>query len=56
MVEFREIEYLLDKVNAEFGTKENYCLFCKSNKYNSKVGIVHKEKCIIMRLREVIEL
>lgn len=54
MIEYSEIEYLLDKANGEHGTKESLCLFCNAKKYDSKVGIIHKPLCIIMRLREEI--
>ena len=50
----KEIEYLMDKANAEHGTKKAYCLFCNSTKYDGKVGIVHHKKCIIQRLRNII--
>lgn len=54
-LEYKEIEYLLDKANGEHGTKESLCLFCNAKKYDSKVGIIHKPLCIIMRLREEIK-
>lgn len=56
MVDLKEIEYIMDRANGEFGTKESYCLFCNSKEYNSKVGIIHKEQCIILRLRKAINI
>ena len=50
-----EIENKLDEVNGEYGSKDELCIFCKANKYNSKVGIVHAKDCVIMRLREALK-
>jgi len=50
-----KIEKKLDEINADYGSKEEYCIFCKCKEYNSKVGIVHKEDCIILELREEIK-
>jgi len=55
MIELKEIEYIMDKANGEFGTKESYCLFCNSKEYNTKVGIVHHKLCMIQRLRDEIK-
>ena len=45
----------LDKINGNYGSKENYCIFCNSKEYNSKVGIVHKEDCIIQEMRDILK-
>lgn len=50
-----KIEKILDQVNADYGSKEEYCIFCKSKEYNSKVGIVHRKDCIIQELRDEIK-
>jgi len=55
MIKLEEIEYIMDKTNSEYGTKEAYCLYCNSKEYNSKVGIVHNKECIIQRLRDEIK-
>ncbi len=47
----KEIEQKLDAINAEEGNKERLCLYCKSNTHNAQVGIVHKDDCIILKLR-----
>lgn len=56
MIPLNEIEYIMDKVNGEYGNKENYCIYCNSREYNSKVGIVHHKKCMIQRLRDEIKV
>jgi len=50
-----KIEKILDETNANYGSKEEYCIFCKSKEYNSRVGIVHEKDCIIQELREEIK-
>lgn len=55
MIELKEIEYIMDKANGEYGNKKAYCIYCNSTKYNSKVGIIHHEMCMIQRLREEIK-
>jgi len=54
-VDSMRYEDLLDKVNGDYGTKKHYCLFCKSNLYNSQVGIIHNGECIILELRRDIK-
>lgn len=51
--EIQEIEYALYNINAQYGTKDNLCLFCHSAEYNSTEGIVHKPDCLILELRGV---
>ena len=48
----REAEIKLDEHNADYGTKEKYCLCCYSTDYDTIVGILHYPYCIIRRLRE----
>jgi len=55
-MDYLRIENILDKINREYGTKKYYCLFCKSNEYNSQVGIIHNNECIILDLRINIKL
>lgn len=50
-----KIEKVLDETNADYGSKEEYCIYCKSKEYNSKVGIVHEQDCIIQELRDEIK-
>ena len=45
----KEIHDILDNLNGEKG---NYCLFCDADSYNGKDGIEHKDRCIILKLRE----
>ena len=52
---YEEIEDILDKTNGDYGSKEEYCIYCKSKYYNSKVGIVHNGRCIILKLRGIIK-
>ena len=47
----RELEILLDDLNSRYGNEKELCLYCHSNEYDSS-GIVHDEKCIIIRLRK----
>jgi hypothetical protein len=51
--ETKRIEVVMDIVNCDYGTQKEFCIFCKSDKYNSKVGIVHKENCEIIRMRKI---
>lgn len=46
-----KIETELDYINSQEGDKDQYCIFCKSIKYNGQVGIVHLNHCIIIQLR-----
>ncbi|MDD3264226.1 MAG: hypothetical protein PHT94_05020 [Candidatus Nanoarchaeia archaeon] len=54
ITDFEEIEFYLDNFNAENGTKEQYCVFCKSITYDGKSGIIHNPGCIIKKLRQKI--
>ena len=51
--ELFDIENKLDKLNSNYGFKNDYCIFCHSNIYNGK-GIIHKRNCIIQQLRNKI--
>jgi len=51
--EIRKIEDKLDKINVEYGSHDELCIFCKSKDYNSKVGIAHYEGCVMARLRKI---
>jgi len=55
VIKVKDLEKYLDNLNYEKGNKDRLCLFCGSNEYNSKVGIIHKDNCIIIRLREVLK-
>jgi hypothetical protein len=45
------VEEWLDVINGDYGTKEAYCIFCESKKYDSRQGIIHQHYCIISQLR-----
>lgn len=49
----RDSETELDKQNYDYGRKEKLCLYCGSQEYKGE-GIVHRNHCLILRLREVI--
>jgi len=53
--ELKTIEMKLDIINGELGTKEYYCIYCKSKKYNGEVGIIHNPFCPILELRWLIK-
>lgn len=40
---------VLDDLNAEIG---NLCVYCRSQKYDGRVGIVHKPFCILLEMRK----
>ena len=44
------LEYL-DTQNVKYGNLGNLCLFCGTDKYDGKEGVIHKPQCIIFRLR-----
>lgn len=48
-----KIEHQMDLANGEHGSKEKYCIYCKSCAYNSKVGIVHSKYCAISLIRGI---
>lgn len=48
-------EILLDYLNSQHATREEYCLYCDSTTYNGKEGIVHADKCIITQIRRRID-
>ena len=48
----RDIEIKLDELNADYGTKWGYCIFCDSTEYNGSFGIVHSRICPIIQIRE----
>lgn len=43
-----------DSINSLHGDEDCLCLFCKSLKYNSEVGIIHSDDCYIFLLRKTI--
>ncbi len=47
-VKLEELEEELDRANGKYG---ELCLFCESNEYNSKEGIIHTEDCILKKIR-----
>lgn len=49
------LEEQMDTYNGDYGIKDKLCCFCESNKHNGKVGIVHKEDCPIISLRNKIK-
>jgi len=50
----KEIEIKIDAVNPIYGSRSEYCIYCKSTKYNSKIGIIHINKCPIFEIRDII--
>jgi len=48
-------ELKLDNINADYGSKEKYCLCCNSKDYDGIVGILHYDYCIIRRIREYLK-
>ena len=51
--ELKEIEAILDALNGRYGNEKELCIYCHSNKYDAS-GIIHEEKCPILRLRRLI--
>ena len=49
-----EIEEKFDAINSDYGSKEEYCIYCKSINYNSRLGIIHDENCPLFELRYMI--
>jgi len=47
----KECEYELDILNGVYGTKQGYCILCKTIKYDGKVGLIHEDDCLIIKLR-----
>ena len=52
--ELKEIEFECDRINANRGSQEKFCLFCLSDEYG-KEGIKHREGCVLTRLRKRIK-
>ena len=50
-----EAELRLDFYNYQYGTKKKLCLCCHSIERDSIVGIIHKDWCIIRRIREALK-
>lgn len=50
----KEVEIELDLINGDYGERDAYCIYCKSTNYNSLVGIVHKDMCVIRQIRGII--
>jgi len=51
----KEIENQFDSINANYGSKEELCIYCKAKEYDSKVGVIHYSFCPLIKLREIIE-
>ncbi len=47
------LECILDELNSKYGNEKELCLYCHSDIYDTS-GIVHREKCVILRLRKLI--
>jgi len=45
----------IDKANSDYGTKEKLCIYCKSNKYEGKQGIIHSQLCIVTLIRDYLK-
>lgn len=41
----------LDDLNAQFGEKGDLCLCCHAQRHHGDVGIIHRNHCLIVRLR-----
>lgn len=41
----------MDWANGEFGDEGQLCIFCRSNDWNRKEGIVHTKDCPMTKLR-----
>lgn len=54
-LDLERLERILDETNSDYGSKEEYCIYCKSKEYNSQVGIVHFDNCIVLELRDKIK-
>ncbi len=49
----RKAHDALDFINGKWGTKQELCLFCHSDKYDAS-GIVHRVKCPIAESRKAL--
>ena len=49
-----DIEFQMDNANGNNGSKEGYCIYCKSTEYNGIEGIVHTDKCAMTKIRRLI--
>jgi len=50
----RDCEAIIDAANGVYGSTQPthaLCLICRSNEYNSEVGIVHDDKCPVKQIR-----
>lgn len=52
--ELQEVHDFLDDYNAEQSDAFTFCVFCKSHQYNGSEGVVHKDGCIILKLRKIL--
>jgi len=50
----KDAEEAMDLVNGYYGRYGRLCLFCGANNYDSKVGIIHKDDCVILRIRRLV--
>jgi len=51
----KECEKKLDSFNYEFGKVTRPCLYCYALSFIGQEGVIHKEDCLILRLREAIK-
>ena len=50
-----KIEDELDKLNGDYGDKNSYCIFCKSQEYNGIEGVIHTTPCVMSQIRKLIK-
>lgn len=48
-------EFALDNHNADYGTKDKYCLQCNAKEYDAIVGVVHSPNCLIIQIRSIVD-
>lgn len=51
----KEVEDKLDSINADYGSIDELCIYCKAKRYNSFEGIIHSHDCIVYKLRQIIK-
>ena len=49
----QEVHDLLEWINRESGAPKRLCLRCSSVDYDGERGIIHRDECIIKRIRGV---
>jgi len=50
----KDAEREMDLANGYYSEYGRLCLFCGAKDYDSKVGIIHRGDCIILRIRRLI--